>query len=620
VENRGTGTTDPYDFTILIGEVLVALERKAISTDPLRGRVQGILASPFSCNGGAALPPPPSQVLLHQPVDTSIENAPPGTPQALWEANTAYRADLKPKGGPSIHRDPFHPDDVTALKPFTEGGFSSGAWVFAAGGIALAGTAVPGVRYYAVFGETGWDHVQISLQLDPQGAAAGAAIGVQTSASGVTGAMLALVDEANGLLKVQKWQAGALQDEQQTAIPVALAAPYQLALVAYDDQLEVRLDEAKLVVERGAIRSGQLALVGQDGGSFQRLVVEALDAYIFNFQSSRFTSFGQHIQSADSRAVVIPGGFEGQDEAQIIQSEYATTSAEMARLMQPGADAGLRLSLFQRWAEALSLPLVQQPQGLVLSRLETAAGTALMLLDSPEPLRFSDEVVLTVERKILQPEPVPLPPGLGALQRSIPAGLEALEGTIREQARGVRAIDIRPDRVTLVIARRLLQTLPQAPRFALVALTHEGRLKHSLFALAFSAAGQNLSRVTGILRDQGDFDVISQRLLIRAVSGQIRRIQANELFLLNNQGMLVKKVTLPDLTLPFFAPQPFRLLSNGDETRALLAPLSGPDGAPALWSGGKYRFHFKLTRQRYPQELPDPQAVYAREVEMELEW
>ena len=91
-------------------------------------------------------------------------------------------------------------------------------------------------------------------------------------------------------------------------------------------------------------------------------------------------------------------------------------------------------------------------------------------------------------------------------------------------------------------------------------------------------------------------------------------------FLLNNQGVLVKTLNLPDLTLPFFAPQPFRLLSSGDEIRALLVPLSGPDGAPALWSGGKYRFHFKLTRQRYPQELPDPQAVYAREVEMELEW
>lgn len=54
VENRGTGTANPYDFTVLIGEVLFRLERKAFTTDAMRLRVEGILSSPFSCNGGTS--------------------------------------------------------------------------------------------------------------------------------------------------------------------------------------------------------------------------------------------------------------------------------------------------------------------------------------------------------------------------------------------------------------------------------------------------------------------------------------------------------------------------------------------------------------------------------------
>jgi hypothetical protein len=100
----------------------------------------------------------------------------------------------------------------------------------------------------------------------------------------------------------------------------------------------------------------------------------------------------------------------------------------------------------------------------------------------------------------------------------------------------------------------------------------------------------------------------------------MHNIGANQLFILTNQGMLIKKLRLPDLSLPFFAPQHFRLLGNGNETRTLLIPLTGVNGTPTSWTGGKYRFHFKLNRKRYPQESPDANAVYAREAELELEW
>jgi hypothetical protein len=100
----------------------------------------------------------------------------------------------------------------------------------------------------------------------------------------------------------------------------------------------------------------------------------------------------------------------------------------------------------------------------------------------------------------------------------------------------------------------------------------------------------------------------------------MRNIQANQLFLLNNQGVLIESLSLPDLSIPFCAPQHFRLLSNGDKTRTMLIPLNGSNGTPTSWTGGKYRFHFKLNRKRYPQELPDINSVYAKEVALELNW
>lgn len=616
VENRGTGSTNPYDFSVLVNAVLQVMDRRALSTDPMRIRVQGILNSPFSCNGGTPPPPLPSQVLLHQPIDPSKQNG--TTP--LWEANTAYRANLKQKGGPFIHRSPFHPDDITALKQFTEQGFSSGDWVFADGSIQLAPEVPAGERCYAVFGEAGWNHVQVTAQVDPQGGTAGIAIGVTTAATGVTSTMLALVDEANRLLKVQVWQSGVLRDLGQTVLPADLSLPYQLALVAYDDQLDVRVDEARLAVDRGSIRAGQLALVGQNGGAFNRLTVEALDAYRFYFQSSRFVSFEQHILSSGCRTVVIPGGIPGPGEGQIVRDLYAATSTDIQQLMQPSADAALRSSLFQRWAEELTLPLVQQAQSLTISRLETEEGTVLMILESPEPLRFSDELVLAVEKKIEQPEPDSTIPDISSLQSRIPPELQGLAEPIQEQVRGVKEIDIQQDRFRAVIHRRILQPLSEAPQYLLVALNHQGQLKHFLFSLAFTQIDQTFVGAAGILRDRDDFNRILQRPLIQALNEHIRQIAAGQLYLLNAQGDMIEKLTLPVLTDPFFMDQHFRILTNGDETRALLIPLDGPGGQPKPWTGGQYHFQWQLTRKRYAQELADPNAVYARDVEIELNW
>jgi hypothetical protein len=264
--------------------------------------------------------------------------------------------------------------------------------------------------------------------------------------------------------------------------------------------------------------------------------------------------------------------------------------------------------------------LIEKPLGFTISRLQKESDTLLLLLETPEPLRFSDELELTIEKEILNTHPSPIPPGIRALEPSIPPAFEAFEERIREEVPGIKAIEIQADRILSVMDNRLLQSVPQTPRFALSALNHEGRLKYFLFELNFVPIDQNLTRVNGRVRDENAFSIILHQALIQALTGHIQNIGANQVFILTNQGTLIKKLPLPDLSLPFFAPQHFRLLGNGNETRTLMIPLTSANGTPTSWTGGKYRFHFKLNRKHYPQELPDSNAVYEREVELELDW
>jgi hypothetical protein len=343
-----------------------------------------------------------------------------------------------------------------------------------------------------------------------------------------------------------------------------------------------------------------------------------LDAYRFYFQSSRFVSFEQHIQSSGSRTLEIPTGAATEDEVQVISDLYTATSAEISQLVQAGADASSRSSLFQRWAEALSLPLVQQPRTLSISRLQNVSGTLLLMIEGPEPLRFSDEVELVIKKEVLNSLPSPGPVPFRALEPSIPAAFDSLEGTIKQAVTGMKAIDIQPNRVVAVVSTSALQNLSTTARFALIALNYGGKLKYYLLQLTFQQIDPNITMVRGQLIDENDFNRLLQLPLIQAITGHLNAIVANEVFFLNKLGKLVKKFQLPELSLPAFVTQPFTVLTNGDETRALLIPLAG--NVPVAWTNGKYLFEFKINRLRYPHETPDINAEYVRETVVELNW
>jgi hypothetical protein len=175
---------------------------------------------------------------------------------------------------------------------------------------------------------------------------------------------------------------------------------------------------------------------------------------------------------------VIPAGSAEDDEKQIIPDLYAATSADIFQLMQPESDNALRQNLFMRWAEKLALPLAQQPNALIISRLEKQSETLMLLLESPEPLRFSTELSLEIKKEITLPDQSLHPANIRDLESVIPPDLVNLEERLPEMIHGVRGMDIKTDRITIIVSNRLIQSLSQAPRFALIALASQGQLKY----------------------------------------------------------------------------------------------------------------------------------------------
>jgi len=394
VAHRGT-TLPPDHGAVVIGAdpahpVVRALARTAATRDPARIRWETLLASPNSC----ALTPPshPSRVLTHDPVDPT---APTGAPPR-WAPRAGYRANLRVAGGPFVERAPFVAGDETALSYTTEAGGSIALWSVAGG--ALVAPAPPGSRALATFGEPTWLCAQLRATIDPQGGAAGLAVAVGTGR-----AITALVDEPARRLRLIA-RSGSTVTEQFAALPAGAQAPYQLELLAFDDEIRASVAGATARLLRGELRAGRAALVAGSAARFADLRVEALDAYRFEFDASRYADFAEHIASfaGPAPAVVASPGAGGASLAALL------ADPRLADATRPGADPLLRQRLFDDWIAALALPLRRQVDRLEISRRETAGATTdLLVIESPEPLPFGDDITATLSRVGTPPSPVP---------------------------------------------------------------------------------------------------------------------------------------------------------------------------------------------------------------------
>ena len=168
------------------GDAVLSHVRHATSLDPRRLRFDTIRRSPANCQ--------PKEPLLH---GSRVYACP--APEGGW-GHAAWRARIVQRGGPYALRDRFEFADLGALTVAAQGGGQANWSVDETGALVAAGGAA---RAWAVFGDAGWLHLQIGVDVDPAGGTAGAAIAV----AGEDG-LVALIDAASGELRLERRAAG----------------------------------------------------------------------------------------------------------------------------------------------------------------------------------------------------------------------------------------------------------------------------------------------------------------------------------------------------------------------------------------------------------------------------
>jgi len=384
VSHRGTAPTPgtgPGRRPIDVGLVASRALRAAPSLDPLWIRFDQVRASPYSC---AATPSePPSRVLSHAPHDPD-----PGVAAGRWPARALLRAAVQlrsPAGAdPFVERAPFAAGDETALT------VTLGAWDVQdsrAGPAADTGAALS----LAVLGEAAWRHVRANLLVDPAGGAAGAALAVGGSPLG-SDAILFLVDEGAGELRALRRRAGA--ETPLASAPLAgLAAPFRLEVAAHDDAFAASVGEARLVIDREPANQGRLALAVRGSGRVHELRVDPLDLYSFDFETSRFADFAAHVGSWTGALARLPSS-----GPQLRPIADLLSETPVADLMASGSASDLRQDAFDAWSAALGVFLRTASEGLEISVGGADGGADFLLLESPEPLPFTEDVALTLRR------------------------------------------------------------------------------------------------------------------------------------------------------------------------------------------------------------------------------
>jgi len=586
----------PIRKAVVIDSTIVRpIIRQAVTRDPFQMRFETMLHRPTGCN----VPGPSlhrSQVLFHEPVDPGAGPS----DQQRWETNSVFRVNVRRKDSPFVERNPFDDNDYTAFDVANEGGGIGSDWSSLNGIMHVSGSPIDGVRRYAVFGESNWNHIQIHTAVDPEGGAAGVAMGVSGLPS-ITRAVMALVDERFGTLRLIERRDGILNDLDSKPLPAGAKAPYMLEVFAFDDSLRVRVGETVVEAQRMDVREGWLALVAQDGGAFTSLVVESLDAYRFDFQSSRYINFEEHIGSFGGEVTAIPADAAGPGATtNTVASLLTTTASEISTVMDSGADPEERQRLFDRWVGGLALPLRHHIKKMELSRLIKAGGIELLLLESPEPLPFSEDVTLTLmKRTFITPSPI----------------FPHIPGELIELAAG---LDFFADSVAGRINPGIITQMIKELRWLVRSEKVDDGLDYHVYDVRTQHGHQGSIQLSGKVVEK-----VSQTSHAgREASPLIRRLagmQEKEIALLDNTGKLIISNFIPVWSVKYVA-VPIRVLTNGRETQALIIPVDTATNTHAPLTGGTYRFDFKLDRPRFRTQTPDGTSNYRAQTSIITRW
>ena len=290
-----------------------------------------------------------------------------------------------------------------------------------------------------MFGEPVWDHVTVLVGIVPGAAMAGVGFGLPAGSAATQGLFAVVQAGAGGgparlvILRRRPNEPG-LTEAAAVALPAGVGEngePIPLEVTSFDDRLRASVGEAVVEVDRGEQRAGRLCLFADGPAAFASLQVHGLDMYAYRFGVSRFASFEEHIGSWGGRIdTLAPDALGAGTTTATVASLWSETRGEVVAAMAPASSGADRERVFARWSAALGLALKDDVTALEISRYVEGALTRALLIESPEPLDFTEEIAATlVVRRPggpgspVRPDPRPFPPGGGAQPpRPLPPG------------------------------------------------------------------------------------------------------------------------------------------------------------------------------------------------------
>lgn len=497
----------------------------------------------------------PDDVWIERQPRLSVEPFDAGG-RPLWDALAHYRAVLRLAGSPVVDRRPFEADDLGA---FTA---RSGAWSVADGRLIASGTAS------ARFGEAHWDftHLALAGEIAPGGELS-ATVLVAATADNAVRFTLARHADGSGRLSARDGSGSELQGADLTQ----LADTSCLFVDTFADALRARCADAVVRVPRGARGPGACEIGGRDA-RIASLTVRGLEMIGVEFRTSRYEHFRAHVAScAGAQPVRISAGAES------LVGLRTRLGGRIAAAMNPASDDAEREATFAEAAQALAMPLREDPDRLFLD-VGHAGADRWLLLESPETIDFVEEVTLALQRRRVRP----------ALDR--------------------RAVD----RLGPLIAAAL-----RKPVWRPVFGRQPAGLRVDLLRRPPAIGGRKTAAVSATVR--GAYFIVTdlrtqavRRVMATMLSADDRALLSGTVVFLNALGDIVDW-EIPEIVE--WLGVPVEVIQNGHGTKALLLPA-----ASTVLSDGRYRFDLRIARPWFETLAPrGPDNTYLDQARLEFD-
>ncbi|MEM9549684.1 MAG: hypothetical protein AAGA05_00830 [Pseudomonadota bacterium] len=506
--------------------------------------------------------------------------------RALWQPATQYRASMRPSGGPVVHRAPFEPGDVTAFATTT------GTWEVNDNGELVAGAAAMGG-----FGEPDWDLFSAeAVAHKVSGTGANLSLAVLVNGSNPGGGVrlrITVASNGSGTLTAEPLGGGPAIEAQPIATVPEIVS---LRVEVFADTVRASAAGATLNLSRSGYQAGSCQ-IGASAMRIASLRVRALEMYGFDFNTSRYESFGDHISSAGEQVSDLP---IAPGAAEPLSTLVSRLSGQIARVMTPEASNSEREAVFAEAGQALAVPLREDPDRLHVDLAENG-GDRWLVLESSEPIDFVEETDVSLRHRI------PVAPIDHPLLQRLQEALRKYFDPRADLLTPLKPFRIRPPfdtpfRRPTPMLGPLGRTVLDRPKVDPITVVPGAReTAHLSVRLA-------KRRFVITLLETGEME---NEPISGATQNELRQLMGVELFF-DRFGRLVDWERDDDSE---WHPIRLRIIQNGDATKALLLTRQSGE-LPA----GSYRLSFEIMRRWFATTAPPgPGNAYIRDAEIEFQ-